>query len=74
MRFRQSVFAVGAWIPLQPRLSLRLRLQFESGEVDDWHYAGIAENPVPLANTVYLISGSQQYHAAFGGILLRLEL
>lgn len=74
LRFRQSVFAVGAWIPLRPRLSLRLRLQFESGEIDDWHYAGIAENPVPLANTVYLVSASREYHAAFGAILLRLDL
>ena len=74
LRFRQSVLAASAWIPLRPRLSLRLRFQFEQGKVDDWHYAGLAANPVPLANTVYLASAPQRYQAAFAGILLRLAL
>ena len=74
LRFRQSALAASAWLPLTERVSMRLRLQVEAGEVDDWHYDGIAANPVPLPNTVYLNSAPQSYRATFGGIFLRFAL
>ncbi|HET9024565.1 MAG TPA: MtrB/PioB family outer membrane beta-barrel protein, partial [Burkholderiaceae bacterium] len=74
LRFSQGVLAASAWFPLTRRASMRLRLQAEAGQVDDWHYDGIAANPVPLPSTVYLNSAAQRYRTIFGGIFLRLAL
>jgi hypothetical protein len=74
LRFRQSTLSAGAWLPLTSRLSLRLRLQREAGEVDDWHYDGTDVNPVPLPDTVYLTGAPQSYRAIFGGIFVWVAL
>jgi hypothetical protein len=36
--------------------------------VNDWHYAGVAQNPVPATNAVYLDTGLQAYRVNVFGL------
>jgi hypothetical protein len=55
-------------------VSVRLQVQHERGQVNDWHYSGVAANPVTASNGVYLDNGPERYRATLIGVLLRLEM
>jgi hypothetical protein len=74
LKFRQSVLNASALVPITRNVSVRLQVQHERGQVDDWHYAGVAANPVTASNGVYLDNGPERYHATLIGVLLRLEM
>jgi hypothetical protein len=42
--------------------------------VNDWHYDGVAQTPVPGTDAVYLDSGLQNYRVNVFGLFLRVTL
>jgi hypothetical protein len=72
--FIQNVAEANAMVPLNKRLSLRLLYRFENARIRDWHYDGVAENPMPANNGAYLDFGPQGYKAHLFGALFRFEL
>ncbi|HEU0202131.1 MAG TPA: MtrB/PioB family outer membrane beta-barrel protein, partial [Burkholderiaceae bacterium] len=74
LKFTQHVLSASALVPITRNLAARLTLQHERGSIDDWHYDGLAENPVPAANAVYLDRGPENYRVTFAGVLVRLQL
>ncbi|HEX5130355.1 MAG TPA: MtrB/PioB family outer membrane beta-barrel protein [Usitatibacter sp.] len=73
LSFAQNVFDASAWMPVNDRVSLRLLVRHESGKVRDWHYDGIADNPMPTNNAVYLDSGPQDYRTTAVGLLFHIR-
>ncbi len=58
--------------PFSASTSARLLMRIERGRIRDWHYDGVAVNPVPANNAVYLDSGPQySYDASLIGFFVR---
>jgi hypothetical protein len=74
LRFAQNLFSVSLLVPLNKQTALRLLGQHERGRVRDWHYDGVAANPMPAASGVYLDGGPQDYSATLLGVLLLVRL
>jgi MtrB/PioB family decaheme-associated outer membrane protein len=74
LKFRQQIVEANALVPLTKAAALRFYYRYESGRVSDWHYDGVAENPVPANNAVYLDAGPQSYHVNVFGLFLRLSM
>jgi hypothetical protein len=74
LRFAQSLFSVSVVVPISKRTSVRLLGQHERGRIRDWHYDGIADNPMPANNGLYLDAGPQDYSATVLGALLLIRL
>jgi len=72
--FSQNIFNASALFPVSPNVLVRLVARYESGRIRDWHYDGVAANPMPTNNTVYLDGGPQDYHATVVGILLHIRM
>jgi hypothetical protein len=62
----------GLLVPVNKSAAVRLLLRHEIGKYRDPHYNGVAANPVPLNNYVYLDTGPQDYHVTTLGVLLQL--
>jgi hypothetical protein len=71
--FRQHLLDLDALAALAGRAGLHFIYRYERGQVRDWAYDGILENPVPAANAVYLDAGPIDYSAHVFGVFLRLE-
>lgn len=79
LKFRQQIVEANALVPLTKTAALRFYYRYEDGKVSDWHYDGVAANPVPTVNTgtssaVYLDAGPQSYHVNVFGVFLRLSI
>jgi len=74
LRFAQNIFSVSVLVPINKRASLRFLGQYETGVVRDWHYDGVAENPMPTNNAAYLDAGPQDYSVTLLGVLLLVRL
>jgi hypothetical protein len=73
LSFAQNVLDASAWMPVNERLVMRLVVRHESGKVRDWHYDGVATNPMPANNAVYLDAGPQDYRATAAGLLFHFR-
>ncbi|MCC7010009.1 MAG: MtrB/PioB family outer membrane beta-barrel protein [Acidobacteria bacterium] len=72
--FDQHLADVDLLLRLTSRAGLHLIYRYERGRIQDWHYDGVAENPAPANNAVYLDNGPQHYKVHVGGVLFRLDL
>jgi predicted porin len=71
--FEQNVFDLSAWMPLGERVVMRAIVRHETGKVRDWHHEGIAANPMPANNALYLDAGPQDYRATAAGLLFHIR-
>lgn len=69
----QHILEANLIVPVNKQLAVRTLYRYEAGNLDDWHYAGVAGNPVPANNAVYLDSGTQNYSTSFVALLLQLS-
>jgi hypothetical protein len=74
LTFLQNVLEASLLVPINKTFAARFYYRFENGKVNDWHYAGVAQNPVPATNAVYLDSGLQDYRVNVFGVFLRITL
>lgn len=74
LRFAQNVFSLNVLVPLGKRTTLRLFERYERGSLRDWHYDGVAANPMPSASSLYLDGGAQDYSVHVFGALLLVRL
>jgi hypothetical protein len=74
LRFAQNVFTLSVLVPIDKQMSLRLFERYESGSVSDWHYDGVASNPMPTTGSLYLDAGPQDYSVNVIGVLLIVRL
>jgi hypothetical protein len=72
--FIQNLAEANALVPLQGRLSVRLIYRYETARIRDWHYNGVAVNPMPANNGAYLDFGPQDYKTHLFGMLFRYQL
>ena len=68
----QQILNLSLLVPINESLAVRALYRYEQGSINDWHYDGVADNPVPAANAVYLDAGPQDYHASVVGLLLQV--
>jgi MtrB/PioB family decaheme-associated outer membrane protein len=71
LTFAQSILNASLVIPYGKHVALNFLGRFESGKIRDWHYDGVAANPMPANNAVYLDAGPQDYRARMVGVLIR---
>jgi hypothetical protein len=74
LTFAQNVVSASVIIPIDKHVSLNVLGRYETGRVRDWHYDGVATNPVPANNAVYLDAGPQDYRAVLIGLLMRVTM
>ena len=74
LTFAQSTFTASVLVPINRTVALRVLARYESGRIRDWHYDGLASNPMPTNNAVYLDSGPQDYRATLLGLFLQVRL
>jgi len=74
LRFAQNVLSLSLLVPINKRASLRFLGRYETGVVRDWHYDGVAANPMPTNNAAYLDAGPQDYSVTLLGVLLLVRL
>jgi hypothetical protein len=72
--FLQSVLEASLLVPINKTVAARFYYRFEDGKVSDWHYDGVAQNPVPGTDSVYLDSGLQDYRVNIFGLFVRVAL
>jgi hypothetical protein len=72
--FAQSIFSASVLVPLGKDLAMRFLVRHESGTYRDWHYDGVAANPMPANNAAYLDAGPTDYKATAVGIFLQVRL
>jgi hypothetical protein len=74
LKFAQTILDASVWIPLQKDVSLRLLARFEAGRVRDWHYDGVALNPLPANASAYLDAGPQDYRTTAIGVFIQVRM
>jgi hypothetical protein len=74
LTFAQNILNASLVIPYSKNVSLNFLGRFESGRIRDWHYDGVAANPMPANNAVYLDAGPQDYRARMLGVLIRATI
>jgi hypothetical protein len=72
--FAQSMFNASLLMPITPNTLMRFIVRYESGRIRDWHYDGVAVNPMPANNGVYLDAGPVDYRTTTVGILFHVRL
>ncbi|HEX5092152.1 MAG TPA: MtrB/PioB family outer membrane beta-barrel protein, partial [Burkholderiales bacterium] len=73
--YQQNVFSLSLLVPIDKWMALRFFDRYESGAMDDWHYAGVSANPMPTATSLYLDAGAQsRYSVNVIGVLLHVRL
>jgi hypothetical protein len=71
---KQNTLEASLLVPINKMVSTRFYYRYEDGKVRDWHYDGVAANPVPANGAVYLDAGPQDYRVNVFGLFLRLNL
>jgi hypothetical protein len=74
LRFAQNVFSLSVLVPIDKQMAVRIFERYESGSVSDWHYDGVASNPMPTTGSLYLDAGPQDYSVNVIGVLLIVRL
>ncbi|HLX25305.1 MAG TPA: MtrB/PioB family outer membrane beta-barrel protein [Usitatibacter sp.] len=74
LTFAQSIFNANLLVPLNKTLLMRFMVRYESGKVRDWHYEGVAANPMPANNTAFLDAGPTDYRVTTVGVLFQLRM
>jgi Putative outer membrane beta-barrel porin, MtrB/PioB len=74
LTFAQSVFNASVLVPLDKNVTLRVLLRYESGRIRDWHYDGVAANPMPANNAAYLDAAPQDYRTTLIGFLFQVRM
>jgi len=72
-RFNQNTFEASLSYPFSKTMAARLYYRYERGKVSDWHYDGVAQNPVPANNAAYLDTGPEDYSASTFGLFLKVD-
>jgi len=72
--FRQNILEASLLVPINKTFAARFYYRYDTAKIRDWHYDGVAENPVPANGTVFLDSGPQDYRANVFGVFLRVTL
>ncbi len=72
--FAQNVFNASLLMPITPNVLMRLLVRYEQGRIRDWHYDGVAVNPMPANNTVFLDGGPVDYKTTVVGILFHVRM
>ena len=72
--FAQNVLEASLAVPIGANFSIRMLARRESGRVRDWHYDGVAENPMPTSTSLYLDAGPRDYRATVLGVFLQVRL
>ncbi|EXJ14894.1 MtrB/PioB family outer membrane beta-barrel protein [Imhoffiella purpurea] len=74
--YDQHILSLDLVFPISKSVALRAIYRYEQGSIDDWHYAGVSDNPVPTdsgSQAVYLDSGTQDYHDNSVGLLVQVN-
>lgn len=74
LAFAENVFNVSVLVPVTKTVSVRGLVRYETGKIRDWHYDGVAANPMPANNGAYLDAGPQDYRATTVGILFQVRM
>jgi len=74
LTFAQNILNASVVFPIKKHVSLNVLGRFEAGKIRDWHYDGVAANPMPANNAVYLDAGPQDYRARMVGVLVRATM
>jgi predicted porin len=73
-RFRQDTLEANLSYAISKTMGIRAYYRYERGKVRDWHYDGVAQNPVPATNAAYLDTGpAGDYDASTLGVFLRID-
>jgi MtrB/PioB family decaheme-associated outer membrane protein len=72
--FTQNVLQASAFVPINKMWAMRLLVRHETGKVRDWHYDGVAANPMPANNALYLDAGPQDYRTTAVGIFFNVRM
>jgi len=72
--FRQNILEANVLVPINKTFAVRFYYRYDTAKVRDWHYDGVAANPVPANGTVFLDSGPQDYRVNLFGVFLRVTL
>ncbi|MGZ5040283.1 MAG: MtrB/PioB family outer membrane beta-barrel protein [Usitatibacter sp.] len=72
--FAQNIFNASVFVPINKTVTMRLLVRYESGRIRDWHYDGVAANPLPANNAAYLDAGPLDYRTTLVGILFQVRL
>ena len=72
----QNVLDVSVLVPFTKQSSVRVMGRVEVGKIQDWHYDGVAANPVPGvgAPQTYLDSGPQHYRTYMVGVMYQYKM
>ncbi len=73
LTFSQNIFEAILTIPVRKTTAVDLLYRYESAKIDDWHYNGVRENPMPASNAVYLDAGPEDYRAHVVGVMVRAD-
>jgi hypothetical protein len=74
LTFAQNILSASLLLPIDKKISLRLIERYETGVIRDWHYDGVAGNPMPANNALYLDAGPQDYRINLIGVLLQVKI
>jgi Putative outer membrane beta-barrel porin, MtrB/PioB len=74
MTFAQNVFNASLLTPVTKDVLLRFLVRHETGKIRDWHYDGLATNPMPTNNAAYLDAGPQDYRTTLVGIMFHMRM
>ncbi|MGZ5080412.1 MAG: MtrB/PioB family outer membrane beta-barrel protein [Usitatibacter sp.] len=72
--FAQNILSANLLVPVTKEVTMRFLVRYETGKIRDWHYDGVAANPVPANNAVYLDAGPRDYRATTVGILFLVRM
>ena len=72
--FAQNVLDASLQVPIDRRFAVRLLVRHERGRVRDWHHDGVADNPMPANNALYLDGGPRDWRATLIGIFFQARL
>jgi hypothetical protein len=73
LTFSQNVFTGSLIVPIERNVTLRLLVRHEIGKIRDWHYDGVADNPMPANNSAFLDGGPVDYRDRVVGLFLQVR-
>ena len=74
LSFAQNILSANVLVPVSRNLLVRLLVRHEQGRIRDWHYDGVAANPMPANNALYLDAGPGDYRTTVWGLLFHVRL
>jgi hypothetical protein len=72
--FDQHFVDADLTMPIKSWVDAHVIYRYERGRIRDWHYEGVAQNPMPANNAVYLDAGPGDYAVHVVGIFGRFNL